>query len=167
MGRVANTGVTWSTLAGSAGIVVHDNQLLLIRQRRPYGVHWEFPSGYYEPGESFEEAAAREVREETGLVVEVGELVCTMVWEREHDSRRNVLAYFLATPLDPEAEPRAEEEEGIEDAAFVDPRELGPGEIHPLHWVILERWWETRTAGFHIQADVLVAPDGTQSYAFR
>ena len=52
----------------------------------------------YEPGESFEQTTAREVLEKTAIAVEVGELVCTMVWEREHDMRRNVLAYFLATP---------------------------------------------------------------------
>jgi ADP-ribose pyrophosphatase YjhB (NUDIX family) len=164
---VAHTRVTWSTLAGAGGIVINDNKLLLVRQRRPYGVHWELPSGYYEPGESFEEATAREVLEETAIAVEVGELVCTMVWEREHDSRRNVLAYFLATPLDPAAEPRAQAEEGIEDAAYADPGELSVAEIHPLHQAIFERWWETRAGDFHIHADVLVQADGTQSYAFR
>jgi ADP-ribose pyrophosphatase YjhB (NUDIX family) len=100
--------VSWTTLTGAGGIVVHDGRLLMIRQRRSYGVYWEFPSGYYEPGESFEQATEREVLEETAIAVEVGELVCTMVWEREHDRRRNLLAYFLATPLDPAAEPRAQ-----------------------------------------------------------
>jgi 8-oxo-dGTP pyrophosphatase MutT (NUDIX family) len=58
-------------------------------------VHWEFPSGYYEPGESFEETAEREVLEETGVAVEIEELLCTMTWERTHDHRRNLLAFFL------------------------------------------------------------------------
>ena len=146
---------------------MHDGKLLMIRQRRPYGVHWEFPSGYYEPGESYEQATARELLEETGIAVEVGELVCTMVWKREHDRRRNVLAYFLATPLDPAAQPRAQYEEDIEDARFVDPGALTIAEIHPLHRAILERWWEARATDFHIHADVLVLPDGTQSYIFR
>jgi cysteine synthase A len=56
--------VSWTTLTGAGGIVVHDGRLLLVRQRRAYGVHWEFPSGYYEPGESFEETTAREVLED-------------------------------------------------------------------------------------------------------
>jgi ADP-ribose pyrophosphatase YjhB (NUDIX family) len=166
VGRVVHTGVTWTTLAGAGGIVAHGDKLLLIRQRRPYGVYWEFPSGYYEPGESFEEATVREVLEETGIAVTVGDLVCTMVWEREHDRRRNVLAYFVASPVDPAAEPRAQAEEGIEKAAFVDPGELDVAEIHPLHQAILDRWWETRSAGFHVHADVTVQPDGTQSYVF-
>jgi 8-oxo-dGTP diphosphatase len=159
--------VIWTTLAGAGGIVVYEHTVLLVRQRRPYGVYWEFPSGYYEPGESFEEATAREVLEETGIAVSVGELVCTMLWEREHDSRRNVLAYFAATPLDPLAEPRAQTEEGIEEVAFVDPRDFDVAGIHPLHQAILERWWETRAGGFHIHADVTVEPNGTQTYSFR
>jgi hypothetical protein len=32
----------------------------MVLQRRPYGVHWEAPSGYHEPGESLEAAAALE-----------------------------------------------------------------------------------------------------------
>ncbi len=159
--------MSWTTLTGAGGIVVEDSRVLMIRQRRQYGAFWEFPSGYYEPGESFEQATAREVLEETAVAVEVGELVCTMVWEREHDKRRNVLAYFLATPVDPAAEPRAQAEEDIDDAQFVDPSELGVAEIHPLHQAILERWWESRVTGFHIQADVTVHENGTQSYAFR
>jgi 8-oxo-dGTP diphosphatase len=157
--------VTWTTLAGAGGLVVRDGRLLMIRQRRSYGVYWELPSGNHEPGESYEETTAREVLEETGIAVEVGELVCTMVWEREHDRRRNLLAFFLATPLDPAAEPRPQSEEDIEDAMFVDPNELAG--IHPLNQALLERWWETRTTGFHVHADVLVHPDGTQSYVFR
>jgi 8-oxo-dGTP pyrophosphatase MutT (NUDIX family) len=162
---VAHRRVTWTTLTGAGGIVVSDNKLLLIRQRRLYGTYWEFPSGYYEPGESFEQTTAREVLEETAIAVEVGELVCTMVWERTHDMRRNVLAYFLATPVDPAAAPRAQAEEDIEDAQFVDPSVIS--EIHPLHQAILDRWWRSRETGFHVYADVTVLADGTQSYAFR
>jgi 8-oxo-dGTP pyrophosphatase MutT (NUDIX family) len=159
--------VTWTTLTGSGAIVALDGRVLLVRQRRPYGVHWEFPSGYYEPGESFEETAAREALEETGLAVDVVDLVCTMVWERTHDRRRNLLAYFVASARDPAAEPRPQVEEDIDDAAFLDPTALGAGELHPLHAAIVERWWKTRESGFHLHADVTVNADGTQSYRFR
>lgn len=153
-------------MAGAGALVVHDGRLLMVRQRRPYGVHWEIPSGYYEPGESFEEAAAREVLEETAIAVEVRELVCTMMWQREHDRRRNVLAFFNAIPLDPTVVPRAQTEEEIEDARYLDPVELHD-EIHPLERPVLERWWDTRVGGFHVHADVTVQPDGTQAYAIR
>jgi ADP-ribose pyrophosphatase YjhB (NUDIX family) len=159
--------MTWTTLTGAGALVAHDGRVLMIRQRRAYGVHWEVPSGYYEPGESFEEAAAREVLEETSVEVDVGELVCTLVWEREHDQRRNVLAYFAATPVGTPPEPRPQVEEDIEAAVFLDPAKLPSDEIHPLERPILERWWGPRETGFHLVADVHVHPDGTQSYVFR
>jgi 8-oxo-dGTP pyrophosphatase MutT (NUDIX family) len=163
---VRTDSVSWTTLTGASGIVVHDGRLLMIRQRRPYGVHWEFPSGYYEAGETFEQTAAREVFEETAIAVEVRELVCTMVWERKHDRRRNVLAFFRATPVDPAAKPRGQAEEDIDDAMYADPAEL-MAEIHPLDRVVLDRWWDSRATGFHVRADVSVLEDGTQSYSFR
>jgi 8-oxo-dGTP diphosphatase len=155
----------WTTFSGAGGVVVDDGRVLMVRQRRHYGVHWEFPSGYNEAGESYEQAAAREVHEETGIEVEIGALVCTMVWEREHDQRRNLLAYFLATPLDPAPEPRAQTEEDIEAASFVDPNGI-EAEIHPMHRAILDRWWDSRSTGFHLHVDVLVCADGTQDYVF-
>ena len=156
--------MSWTTLTGAGGIVLNEGRLLFVRQKRQYGTFWEFPSGYYEPRESFEETTAREVLEETSIAVEVGELVCTMVWQREHDRRRNVLAYFLATPRD-KAEPQPQVEEDIDAPEFAAPHELH--EIHPLHAAILERWWETRETGFHIFVDVTVNEDDTQSYSFR
>ena len=158
--------MNWTTMAGSGALVEHDGALLMIRQRRPHGVHWEIPSGYYEPGESFEEAAAREVLEETAIAVEVVELVCTMTWAREHDGRRNMLAFFSAVPADPSAAPRAQAEEAIEDARYVDPLTV-LDEIHPLERPVVERWWATRTGGFHVDVKVSVSPDGTQAYEIR
>ena len=53
----------------SAGAVVLDGpRCLLIRRGR----EWIFPKGHVEPGESPEEAARREVLEETGIEIEVG-----------------------------------------------------------------------------------------------
>jgi ADP-ribose pyrophosphatase YjhB (NUDIX family) len=57
----------WTTLTGTGGLVVMDGRLLMVRQRRPYGVFWEMPSGFHEPGESLEQTTAREVLEETGV----------------------------------------------------------------------------------------------------
>lgn len=57
----------------AVGLVWKDGCLLI--QRRPPGVHlggfWEFPGGKLLPGEAPEQAAVREVAEETGMVVQV------------------------------------------------------------------------------------------------
>lgn len=53
-----------------AGVLVVDEQNRLLLQRRSDDGLWGIPGGGVEPGESVEEAAQREVREETGLAVE-------------------------------------------------------------------------------------------------
>ncbi|MEV6581286.1 NUDIX hydrolase [Streptomyces sp. NPDC051582] len=63
---------------GSAGlkgwvagaVVVYEGRVLLVRRRVAEGqLSWQFPAGKVEPGESFEEAAVRETREEAGVDV--------------------------------------------------------------------------------------------------
>lgn len=65
-----------------AGAVVRDadGRVLLVRRANEPGRGlWSIPGGRVEPGESAREAAVREVREETGLDVEVGDLLLTLV----------------------------------------------------------------------------------------
>jgi ADP-ribose pyrophosphatase YjhB (NUDIX family) len=158
--------LSWTTLVAAGAFVARDGELLLIRQRRPYGVHWEVPAGYYDPGESLEETARREVLEETNVEVRIDDFLCTLVWEREQDRRRNVLTWFSASAVDAHASPRPQTEEDIEAAAFIDPATV-VDEIHPLERAVLDRWWPERDTGFHMYADVTVRPDGTQAYSFR
>ena len=66
-----------SLIEVSAGLVFRDGRLLITQ--RPAGGHlaglWEFPGGKREPGETFEACLRRELREELGIEVEVGERV--------------------------------------------------------------------------------------------
>ena len=60
------------------GAVIKDRsgRLLLIRRgHEPGKGQWSIPGGRVEAGESDAEALAREIREETGLVVAVGRLI--------------------------------------------------------------------------------------------
>lgn len=59
-------------LAVGAVIVEDANLLLVERSRPPAAGGWAVPGGRVEPGETLREAVRREVREETGLEVEVG-----------------------------------------------------------------------------------------------
>jgi mutator protein MutT len=61
----------------AAGLVFRDRKLLITQ--RPAEAHlgglWEFPGGKREPDESFEQCLVRELREELGIEVAVGDLV--------------------------------------------------------------------------------------------
>ena len=52
-------------MKAAGGVVVRDGRVLLVH--RPDYDDWSFPKGKLDPGESFEDAALREVEEETGL----------------------------------------------------------------------------------------------------
>ena len=59
-----------------ASVIQRSGKVLMIRRAGDpgYGL-WSMPGGYLDRGEVVEEAAAREVREETGLDVEVERLI--------------------------------------------------------------------------------------------
>jgi mutator protein MutT len=62
-------------LAVSVALWIGSRVLLVRRARPPLAAFWSFPGGVVEIGERLQEAAVREVREETGLEVEVGEAI--------------------------------------------------------------------------------------------
>lgn len=58
---------------GVGAIAIEDGKILLIKRGRPpYAGKWSVPGGKLLFGESIAEAIVREMREETGLDVEVG-----------------------------------------------------------------------------------------------
>ena len=71
--------------------IVEDGRLLMVQRRRRQGApEWAGPSGNLEPGETPEEAAVREVREEVGLQVEV----VRRLGDRVHPTSGRHLVYF-------------------------------------------------------------------------
>ncbi|MEU7831418.1 NUDIX hydrolase [Nonomuraea sp. NPDC049129] len=57
------------------GVLIEDDRILLLDQDTDSGRSWSLPGGKVDPGESLAEALVREMREETGLLVEPGRLL--------------------------------------------------------------------------------------------
>lgn len=63
-------------LVGVGAVIVEQGRVLLVRRgREPLKGQWSLPGGLLELGESLIAGVAREVREETGLIVEPIELI--------------------------------------------------------------------------------------------
>jgi 8-oxo-dGTP diphosphatase len=88
-------------ITGVGVVVWHGDRLLLVqRARPPRQGQWSLPGGGQQLGETLTEAARREVKEEAGLEVELGQVIATLdLIERDADGRvryHYVLIDFVA-----------------------------------------------------------------------
>ncbi len=63
-------------LVGVGAIILQNDRVVLVKRAKPpQQSQWSIPGGALEVGELLREAAVREAREETGLIIEPGELL--------------------------------------------------------------------------------------------
>jgi 8-oxo-dGTP diphosphatase len=82
-------------VVGVGAVVLVDGRVVLVkRDHEPLKGEWNLPGGGVELGETLEAACAREVLEETGLIVEVGPVI--EVFDRiMYDEGRTVQYHFV------------------------------------------------------------------------
>ena len=82
-------------LVGVGAIIIEGDRVLLgKRANPPIQGQWSIPGGMLEVGELVRDAAVREAREETGLIVELGELLG--VYDRVlHDAAGRVQYHYV------------------------------------------------------------------------
>lgn len=81
----------------AGGVVLDDERRVLLVHRRRYD-DWSFPKGGVDEGETLEQAALREVKEEAGVECEViGQLSTSRYFftTRKGETRPKVVYYFL------------------------------------------------------------------------
>ena len=94
----------------AVAVIWRDGQLLIGKRKvdQMLGGLWEFPGGKRRADESLEETAIREIREETGLEIELGAPYCTVEHAYSHFSIS--LTAFRATYRSGEALPHSTDE---------------------------------------------------------
>ncbi len=95
-------------LAAGAVVLRKSGDVLLVH--RPKYDDWSFPKGKLDPGESFEEAALREVEEETGIRCRLGKELPSSRYT-DNKGRPKLVRYWLMEPLDGEFAPNDEVDE--------------------------------------------------------
>jgi 8-oxo-dGTP diphosphatase len=92
----------------AGGVVIRDGKVVLVH--RPKYDDWSFPKGKLDPGEGFEDAALREVEEETGLRCRLGRELPSTEY-RDSKGRPKLVRYWEMEPLEGEFVPTGEVDE--------------------------------------------------------
>lgn len=107
----------YTQVAAAGGLVFNDKKEFLLIQRRGW---WDLPKGKIDEGESREEAALREVLEETGVAASLGAPIVT-TWHtyRDKKERRILKPTYWYVMHARNGEVTVQEEEDIEAYAWV------------------------------------------------
>lgn len=113
-------------VAAAAGVAFDaDGRVLLVRRgQAPNEDVWSVPGGRIEPGEAAADAAAREVGEETGLVVRPVELVAAVDWIERADDGALRVHYVILDYLVEVVGGELRAGDDAAEARWVDPDEL-------------------------------------------
>ncbi|HEY9764908.1 MAG TPA: NUDIX hydrolase [Chroococcales cyanobacterium] len=122
-----------------AVVLEKDEKVLLVRHRKGEKKYWLLPGGGVDYGETLEECARREVREETGLEIQVkkmlylSEAICPK-------GTRHILNLFLLGEITG-GELKKGEEEILDGLAFVDFEALSDLILYPpIQKSLIDSW---------------------------
>ena len=131
-------------MVGVGAVVVRGDKALIIkRAHEPRKGEWSLPGGLLELGESLQDAALREIKEETGLDVVVGPIIETFDRVHRDDAGRIryhfVIVDFVCWSDQGEAAPASD----AEDAAWATEGELDDYEVNTHAAAVIRRGLKT------------------------
>jgi 8-oxo-dGTP pyrophosphatase MutT (NUDIX family) len=110
--RIRDSGRGQAEVEGAGGVVVREGERVpqvAVVHRSRYD-DWSLPKGKIMEGESAEQAALREVEEETGLRCELGQELAPAHY-RDRKGRRKRVRWWLMRPVSGTFEPNSEVDE--------------------------------------------------------
>lgn len=132
-----------NSLVPAAGVLAVNEQGEILLQRRRDTGQWALPMGKQEIGETVTECAIRETEEETGVLVEVTDLVgifsdpAHIVAYTDGEVRQEYEITLLARPVG--GQPAANDEASA--VRWVHPDHLGDLDIHPTMRRQINHWF--------------------------
>jgi len=137
--------MSWRNPVPTVDVVIeYPGGIVLIRRRNPpHG--WALPGGFVDEGERVEDAARREVLEETGLEVELTALLYVYSDPARDPRRHTMSVVFVARPLPGGAQAPTAGDDAAE-AVICDPRRP-PGPLAFDHGDIVAAYLSWRETG--------------------
>ncbi len=126
------------TIVVAAGVIFEGGRVLVSQRQK--GDHlagsWEFPGGKVEEGEDPKAAVARELREELGIDVVVGEILDVAFYRYEAANKAVLLLFYLASRTPESPNPSKLD---VADFAWWDKASLDPAKFPPADVAVLEK----------------------------
>ena len=107
-------------------LAIRDNQALVVKRgKEPSKGLWALPGGSQEFGETLEQAAIRELNEETGLVAHSADFLTILEPMRVNEDGKTISHYVLAVFVSRNVEGEAFAADDAEEVRWVSLNELG------------------------------------------
>ncbi len=135
-----------SLSAVDVGILDRERIILIRRRREPYKGKWAFPGGFVGYGETVEQAAVREVLEETSMRVQL-EAILGVYSDPDRDPRgHTITTVFIARPVGGEPSGRND----AEVASWIDLESIDARDLAFDHGLIVNdiRKWLDQNSTF-------------------
>lgn len=124
---ISNDSITPRQFVAIVALVVKDGKILISKRNDPankkFHKKWEFPGGGVEHGETIHQSLRREVKEETGLKIEIGKPV-PMIYMGTYRGRSGIGQLYVITYLcNPTGGRLAPHDQEVLQCRWIDPKD--------------------------------------------